>query len=58
MDAATRNYVRQRAGHRWDDHFEWHGVLIVGTTPVGRTTVRVLQLNAEERLQLRVASSQ
>jgi hypothetical protein len=43
--------------HRWNDHFEWQGVLIVGTTSVGRTSVQVLQLNAEERLQLRVASS-
>lgn len=38
---------------RWDDHFEWAGILILGRTPIGRTTVRVLQLNAEDRLQLR-----
>jgi len=34
------------------------GALIVGKTPLGRTTVQVLQLNAEERLQLRMTSSQ
>jgi 5-methylcytosine-specific restriction endonuclease McrA len=44
--------------HRWNDHFEWRRALIVGTTPLGRTTVQVLQLNAEERLQLRMTSSQ
>jgi hypothetical protein len=43
--------------HRWAEHFEWRGVVITGTTPIGRTTVEVLQMNAEERLQLRVAFS-
>jgi hypothetical protein len=43
--------------HRWDEHFEWRGVFIVGKTAIGRTAVQVLQLNAEERLQLRVAAS-
>ena len=37
----------------WSDHFAWDGILIVGKTAVGRTTVVVLQLNAEEQLQLR-----
>ena len=44
--------------HRWSDHFEWRGAAILGTTNIGRTTVEVLRMNAEERLQLRVASSQ
>jgi hypothetical protein len=43
--------------HRWSDHFEWRGAVILGTTPIGRTTVEVLRMNAEERLQLRMASS-
>jgi len=42
--------------HRWDDHFKWLGASIVGTTAVGRTTVEVLRVNAEERVQLRMAS--
>jgi hypothetical protein len=42
----------------WREHFERQGAMIVGTTAVGRTTVEVLQLNAEERLQLRTASGQ
>jgi hypothetical protein len=42
----------------WQEHFERHGALIVGKTSIGRTTVDVLRLNAEERLQLRTASGQ
>jgi len=42
--------------HRWNDHFNWRGASIVGTTAIGRTTVEVLRLNAEERVQLRMAS--
>ena len=41
----------------WSEHFEWQGVLIAGKTAIGRTTVDVLQMNADERLQLRVAHS-
>jgi hypothetical protein len=42
----------------WSEHFERQGAMIIGKTPIGRTTVLVLQLNAEERLQLRTASGQ
>jgi 5-methylcytosine-specific restriction endonuclease McrA len=42
----------------WQEHFERRGALIIGKTAIGRTTVEVLQLNAEERLQLRTASGQ
>ena len=37
----------------WDDHFEWRGIFIVGKTASGRTTVDVLDLNGEQRLDLR-----
>ncbi len=37
----------------WSDHFQWQGVMIVGKTAVGRTTVEVLQLNSADRLELR-----
>jgi hypothetical protein len=40
----------------WHEHFEREGAMIVGRTPIGRTTVEVLLLNTEERLQLRTAS--
>lgn len=35
------------------DHFVREGAFIVGRTPVGRTTVRVLVMNAPERVELR-----
>lgn len=41
---------------RWHEHFAWEGVRIVGLTAIGRTTVRVLDLNAPARLQVRMAS--
>jgi 5-methylcytosine-specific restriction endonuclease McrA len=41
---------------RWDDHFRWDGLRIVGQSAVGRTTVRVLQLNAPARLRVRRAT--
>jgi len=39
----------------WSDHFELRGPLIMGLTPAGRATVRVLSMNAGQRLQLRAA---
>jgi 5-methylcytosine-specific restriction endonuclease McrA len=41
---------------RWDEHFGWDGLLIVGRSAVGRTTVRLLQLNAPARLRVRRAT--
>ncbi len=37
----------------WYEHFEARGLLIVGLTPTGRTTVRVLAMNTLDRLDLR-----
>ena len=39
--------------HQWKDHFLWDGIYIVGQTAVGRTTVRVLEMNADDQLALR-----
>lgn len=39
----------------WDEHFQWDGVFITGVTPAGRTTVRVLELNKSERIDVRLA---
>lgn len=44
--------------HHWSDHFTWSGISIVGTSAIGRTTIEVLQLNSEERLELRAASQE
>lgn len=40
----------------WGEHFQWEGVELVGSTSIGRTTIRVLQLNSPERLLVRLAS--
>lgn len=40
---------------RWEEHFEWQGVRLVGKTAVGRTTIVVLRINSEEQVQLRMA---
>lgn len=37
----------------WDEHFRVQEARIVGLTPVGRTTVWLLQMNASERVDLR-----
>lgn len=39
--------------HEWESHFLLEGVLITGLTPIGRATVRLLQLNSPERLAQR-----
>ncbi len=42
----------------WDDHFYRQGPVFIGKTDVGRTTVDVLKMNADDRVQLRAASDQ
>ncbi len=37
----------------WADHFEFVGGQVVGKTPCGRATVRVLAMNAQARIDLR-----
>jgi 5-methylcytosine-specific restriction endonuclease McrA len=40
----------------WDGHFCWDGLRVVGRSAIGRTTVRVLQLNSPARLRVRRAT--
>lgn len=35
---------------KWDEHFKIEDFSVVGLTPQGRTTVRLLQLNNDERI--------
>jgi hypothetical protein len=37
----------------WGDHFEMDGACLVGKTPAGRVTVRLLQINHPERIEAR-----
>ena len=41
---------------RWEEHFTWHRTLLVGLTPIGRTTIRVLNMNDDERQRVRLAT--
>lgn len=41
--------------HKWLDHFSLVGAYIAGKSPIGRTTVRVLDMNSEEQLTLRAS---
>ena len=49
--AMTRLFHPRR--DRWEEHFAFQGALIVGLTPVGRTTVRTLNMNGADRLEVR-----
>ena len=36
--------------HAWDEHFVLEGEMLIGLTAQGRTTIKLLRLNSEERL--------
>jgi hypothetical protein len=57
LDPITRKIVRLFHPRRmkWSKHFRWDGPVLVGRSPVGRTTVALLQMNHEDRIQLRQA---
>lgn len=38
----------------WSEHFAWQGARLIGHSPIGRVTVQVLAINAEDFLQYRV----
>ena len=54
-DPATGELVRlfHPRRDRWDEHFEWTGAQLIGTTSVGRATVAVLAINNPEFLAAR-----
>jgi 5-methylcytosine-specific restriction endonuclease McrA len=37
----------------WRVHFGWRNIYIVGKTAIGRTTIRVFNMNSEDQLALR-----
>ena len=39
--------------HSWSYHFRWDGARLRGRTAIGRTTIRVLKINAPLRVVLR-----
>ena len=38
---------------RWEQHFRWNGPTLVGRTAAGRATIAVLQINNDDRVELR-----
>ena len=55
LDPNTGEMVRLFHPRRdvWSDHFRFDGAQIAGLTPCGRTTAWLLQMNSEERVELR-----
>lgn len=55
IDPATGNLVIlfHPRKENWADHFAMERGFIIGLTPTGRTTVRVLNMNATHRVKLR-----
>lgn len=49
----TKLYIPRR--HRWSKRFRWDGALLVGLTPIGRTTIAVLAMNHPEAVAVRQA---
>jgi len=41
---------------QWDEHFELQEVYLVGKTAIGRTTIRVLDMNSDDQIALRSSS--
>ncbi len=39
--------------HKWDHHFRYDGAVLVGKTPVGRVTIKVLAMNDPDVVRLR-----
>ena len=55
IDPASRRLTRlfNPRRHKWDWHFRYDGPVLIGRTAIGRTTIRVLQINCEEAVTLR-----
>jgi hypothetical protein len=43
--------------HRWDEHFRWVGLRIVGVSAVGRALIEAFDLNHARRLRIREAEA-
>jgi hypothetical protein len=38
---------------KWDRHFRWDGPVLIGKTAIGRATIATLDINAQQRVELR-----
>ncbi len=47
-----------RVPRKWERHFRWNGVLLVGKTAIGHTTnVAVMAINHDDMIDLRARNS-
>lgn len=55
LDPETRAIVRlfHPRQDEWSEHFEFRGAIIAGRTVVGEATIRLLQMNIVERVEMR-----
>ena len=55
VDPVTRQIVPlfHPRTDRWDEHFQFDDGMIIGLTPSGRATARLLTMNAPRRVELR-----
>jgi HNH endonuclease len=56
LDPASKDLVRlfHPRLDLWTDHFQFEHARLVGLTPIGRATIQVLAMNAEDLLLFRV----
>jgi HNH endonuclease len=55
IDPSSGNVTRlfHPRRHKWSRHFRWDGPILVGRTPIGRTTIAVLEINLPYRVAFR-----
>ena len=55
IDPQTRLIVRlfHPRQDEWTDHFEYRGAILIGRTLIGDATIRLLQMNTVERVEMR-----
>jgi hypothetical protein len=55
IDPVTRKLTKlfNPRRHKWQHHFRYEGPILIGRTAIGRTTIRVLQINCDEAVKLR-----
>ena len=46
-------YIFNPRQQRWNTHFAWNGVEVIGLTGIGRATVQALDLNRSTMLAIR-----
>ena len=55
LDISTRQLVQlfHPRLDSWSDHFDYRGPLLYGLSDIGRATIRLLEMNSDQRVTLR-----